>query len=128
MVTIKVEDVLNDQKMIYVVLTPSQIDAKTLPKEDHNVGKDQVFINNNGTSVIRVDLTTSTVSELKQKIYHRHNIPTGLQSLFYGGKPLNDNTKLAEYGIQSHSNISIELLEPALQIPGDIKAISVRRR
>ena len=109
LVSIKVEDVLSDNDTIFVVLTPFGVDAKTLPKIDHNVGADQIFVNHNGTQIVRVDLATATVAELKQKIYHKHEIPTGLQSLFYGGKPLNDNLTLQEYGVQSNSNIQLSI-------------------
>lgn len=109
LVSLKVEDVLNENDNIYVVLTPSQVDTKTLPKIDHNSGKDQILVNHNGTHIIRIDLSTATVSELKQKIYHKHDVPTSLQSLFYGGKPLNDTHTLDHYGIQSNSNVHLTI-------------------
>ncbi|CAD8206904.1 unnamed protein product [Paramecium pentaurelia] len=102
-----VQESLNSlqNKEMFVIITKCKVGQASLPKIDSEEGQQQIFIQYSGSKSIKVDLKTTTVLELKQKIYHKLNIPTPFQQLNYVGKIL-DNTKLLQdYGIQNLGNI-----------------------
>jgi ubiquitin-conjugating enzyme E2 D/E len=110
----KLESLLKSDDLLYVVLTPFNVDNTTLPKIPHDAGTDQVFVNSNGTHIVLVDIKTTTVVELKQKIYSKLDIPTGVQALYYGGRPLNDPNKLEDYNIQKNSTMTLSIRPSAV--------------
>ncbi|CAD8106696.1 unnamed protein product [Paramecium primaurelia] len=106
---VMVQETLNSlqNKEMFVIITKCKAGQASLPKIDSEEGQSQIFIQYSGIKSIKVDLKTTTVLELKQKIYHKLNIPTPFQQLNYVGKIL-DNTKLLQdYGIQNLANINL---------------------
>ncbi|CAD8117953.1 unnamed protein product [Paramecium sonneborni] len=104
---VKVQESINalKQREMYAIISKCKVGQASLPKIDSDVGEQQIFIQYQGSKSIRIDLKTSTIQELKQKIYHKLNIPTPIQQLFYIGKILENNKLLQDYGIQNLSSI-----------------------
>ncbi|CAD8137345.1 unnamed protein product [Paramecium octaurelia] len=104
-----VEDTINKlkSKVFYAIITKCSAGDKSFPKIDSDEGKDQIFIIHQGPKVIKVDIENTTVIQLKQKIYHKLNIPTNVQTLNYGGKLLTDSLLLKDYNVQNNSNLNL---------------------
>ncbi|CAD8059537.1 unnamed protein product [Paramecium sonneborni] len=104
-----VDDTINklQNKIFYAIITKCSAGDKSFPKIDPDEGKEQIFIIHQGPKVLKVDIETTTVLQLKQKIYHKLNIPTNVQNLIYGGKLLTDNLILKDYNIQNNSNLNL---------------------
>ncbi|CAD8192572.1 unnamed protein product [Paramecium octaurelia] len=104
---VKVSESLNclKNKEIFVIITKCKVGQPSLPKIDSELGEQQIFIQYSGSKSIKVNILTTTVQELKQKVYHKLNIPTPFQQLIYVGKVLDNASTLKDYGIQNLSNI-----------------------
>lgn len=76
-----VEDTLSKMatRTFFAIITKCLPGAKSHPKLDSDGGADQVFILHNGPKVIRANVDSDTVIMLKQRVYHKLNIPTNLQ-------------------------------------------------
>ena len=74
----------------------------------------QIFVKNNRTWVIDVELT-DTVLSVKQKIEDIDGIPVRYQSLRYAGRVLEDLRTLEEYGVFVESTIYYCVKSPVRQ-------------
>ncbi|KAI9016208.1 ubiquitin-related domain-containing protein [Hyaloraphidium curvatum] len=71
----------------------------------------QIFVKTlTGKSIgFNVDLAKDTVTDLKRMIDKREGIPVEQQRLIYGGKQVQDNVMLADYGVLKESTLHLVL-------------------
>ena len=70
----------------------------------------QVVVKTLNGKTIAVDVDSSdSVESVKQMMQDREGVPVEQMRLVYGGKQLEDGRSLADYDIQSESNISLIL-------------------
>ncbi|KAJ3690524.1 hypothetical protein LUZ61_019688 [Rhynchospora tenuis] len=72
--------------------------------------KMQIFVKFSGDKIIplKVD-STQTVGSVKAMIQHAESIPVEKQSLIFGEEVLDDNRILADYNIENHSMLNLDL-------------------
>ncbi|KAI9193982.1 hypothetical protein LWI28_002058 [Acer negundo] len=80
----------------YNIIDKSMLEL--LPPDDHI----QIFVKK--TITLDVQLT-STIKDVKHKLFDKSRIPFHLQSVVFAGKRLEENRVLASYNVQQHSTL-----------------------
>ena len=102
---------------IYGIRRLAEADVPQEPTDtaNPNDGEAQLFIKDQRTFVINVDLQRDTVLVLKQKIKTKVSIPVLMQTLVMGGRSFRDNSvTLREAGVQNGSSFVLTVAPPPL--------------
>ncbi|XP_038632037.1 polyubiquitin-like [Scyliorhinus canicula] len=100
------EELRDDKRLCDYNVSPSNVVMLIVKKEERM----QIFLKNEkGKSSTYDVLPSESVQDFRARIQRQEGVPANQQRLVYDNKQLEDGHSLADYNIQSESNISLAL-------------------